>query len=77
MKRGKGSETLGGMGKRGGFFVSTYSPGDGATRYRFYSEEKGYHDEEGDFTALGFAEALAYARGRLIGFQKAVKRTVT
>lgn len=47
-----------------GFYVSTYSPGDGVTRYRFSSEPGDYFAVQADFTALGYKEACAYAIGR-------------
>jgi hypothetical protein len=50
-----------------GFYVDTYSPGDGVTRYRFTSEPRDYFASDGDFTALGLKEATAYARGRADG----------
>lgn len=48
------------------FYVNTYSPGDGITRYRFFSNAGNsyFGPENGDYTALGKKEALSYARGR-------------
>lgn len=53
--------------QRGEFYVSTYSPGDGVTRYRFSSESGDYFEMRKEFTALGFKEAMAYAKGRVDG----------
>lgn len=55
-----------------GVYVATWSPGDGATRYRFFRE--GTRTREGEwvadynqgddiFTALGRGEALVWLRG--------------
>jgi hypothetical protein len=65
-----------------GFTFGTYSPGDGVTRYRFLpllgkgmSEDPirctNYFAANGDFTALGWKEARAYATGRVHGFNHA------
>lgn len=47
--------------------VFSYSPGDGITRYRFFKSppngQNYFGPENGSYTALGFAEAIAYARG--------------
>lgn len=50
-----------------GLFIDTYSPGDGITRYRFFTEPKDYFSDNGLFTALGRKEALAFARGFCAG----------
>lgn len=54
-----------------GFTFDTYSPGDGVTRYRFtklgVDGANDYFASFGDFTALGWKEALAYATGRVHG----------
>ena len=56
-----------------GVEVATWSPGDGITRYRFFTLASrrhpndrclSYFEADGDFTALGWREAVAYARGR-------------
>lgn len=49
-----------------GLCVATWSPGDGVTRYRFFRPKPGgcdYFADEPLYTALGFKEAMAYARG--------------
>jgi len=53
-----------------GFVIDTYSPGDGATRYRFFSnagDRPDYFSGHGIYTALGWKEAEAFARGLLAG----------
>ena len=47
--------------ERVGIAVSTWSPGDGITRYRFGTE--GYDGADGDYTALGSTQAMVYLRG--------------
>ena len=60
--------------ERHGFTFDTYSPGDGVTRYRFFTVSAlgrrfgyDYFAGRGDFTALGLAEAQTYALGRCHG----------
>jgi len=53
--------------RENGFWVTTYSPGDGVTRYRFASDPGDYFAVRADFTALGLKEATAYAIGRAHG----------
>ncbi len=50
-------------------YLTTYSPGDGVTRYRFFSVPGNdyFGPSNGDFTALGLKEAVAYARGFVAG----------
>jgi hypothetical protein len=47
--------------------VETYSPGDGVTRYRFFEnaspKQTYFGPENGMYTALGFKEAVSFARG--------------
>lgn len=54
-----------------GFTFDTWAPGDGVKRYRFNALGTGgandYFASFGDFTALGWKEALAYATGRVHG----------
>ena len=47
-----------------GLYVTTYSPGDGTTRYRFSEQEGDYFAVRPEFTALGYREAYVFARGR-------------
>jgi hypothetical protein len=50
-----------------GYTVYTYSPGDGVTRYRFFKNAPAKQDyfgpDNGIYTALGYAEAEAFASG--------------
>lgn len=50
-----------------GWSVKTYSPGDGVTRYRFFYNapvgQSYFGPANGRYTALGFKEAMAFARG--------------
>lgn len=53
-----------------GLSVSTWSPGDGATRYRFHvlaNSPADYHSGSELFTALGRAEAVTFLRGFAAG----------
>ena len=47
-------------------YVATWSPGDGVTRYRFFDSPGNAYcgPANGIFTALGYREACAFARGR-------------
>jgi hypothetical protein len=57
---------------RTGVYVRTYSPGDGMTRYRFFSPDvevsEYFGPSDGMHTALGFRDAKRYALGVLQGF---------
>lgn len=50
-----------------GYSVATWSPGDGATRYRFFKNapknQTYFGPDNGIFTALGYKEAAAFALG--------------
>jgi len=52
-----------------GYVIYTYSPGDGVTRYRFFKNASPKQDyfgpDNGIYTALGYAEAEAFAQGLL------------
>lgn len=50
-----------------GLFVSTWSPGDGATRYRFHAEEADYNDGREVKTVLGRKDALLWLSGYRAG----------
>lgn len=56
-------ETLRNIAQGVGLYVSTYSPGDGVTRYRFTFEDVDYFATDGIYTALGIAEAEAFVLG--------------
>lgn len=53
--------------RRFNLYVNKYAPGDGATRYRFSTEPKGYFEDYGIFTALGVKEARVFLRGVEVG----------
>lgn len=55
--------------ERQGLYMRTYSPGDGATRYRFTRDRNsGYFGpDSGIYTALGRKEANAFLEGFLAG----------
>jgi len=55
-----------------GLHVTTYSPGDGVTRYRFSREDLDYFALGGNnsFTALGVKEADAMLDAYLYGIEK-------
>jgi len=59
-----------------GFTFDDYSPGDGVRRYRFAALGTAgagdYFASFGDFTALGWREAIAYASGRCHGWAHAI-----
>lgn len=46
-------------------WITTWSPGDGQTRYRFFNipGNSYFGPKNGIYTALGYKEALTYARG--------------
>jgi len=58
------------MASESGLYVATWSPGDGATRYRFFKNKKpvSFFRQSGLYTALGLSEAetwlSGYRRGR-------------
>jgi hypothetical protein len=52
----------------GGLTVGQWAPGDGQTRYRFFTDGDSCYDHaRGIYTALGVAEASAYVRGYMDG----------
>ena len=56
------------------FYVRTYSPGDGITRYRFFRRVDGpmsdyFGPESGIYTALGAKEAHAFAWGLVLALR--------
>lgn len=48
-----------------GLYVTTWSPGDGKTRYRFHVAPGDYHDGSDVGFALGLSEAIAWLDGWL------------
>jgi hypothetical protein len=57
-----------------GVYVDDYSPGDGVTRYRFFTEDIDYFAGDGVFTALGWGEALVFAKGLQVGENVVIKK---
>ena len=53
-----------------GFRYATYSPGDGVTRYRFFTlddDSSYFGPSNGVGTALGIREAESFVRGVMVG----------
>ena len=46
-----------------GLHIATWAPGDGVTRYRFFTKPTDYHAGDGIYTALGLKEAWCFVRG--------------
>jgi hypothetical protein len=46
-----------------GLYVATWAPGDGVTRYRFFTQPLRYDQGDGLYTALGLKEAWCFVRG--------------
>lgn len=61
-----------------GLHVASYSPGDGVTRHRVFTEPKDYFSGDGIFTALGLRELEVFLRGydrcRTQGVRKTIGR---
>jgi len=55
---------MGEVAKDHGLYISTYSPGDGLTRYRFFTnaDDDYFGPGNGIYTALGLAEARTFVR---------------
>ena len=51
-------------------FVDSYNPGDGVTRYRFFTAATDYFAGDGIFTALGRKQAVMFAKGFRAGRDK-------
>lgn len=51
-------------------YFSSYSPGDGVTRYRFFTEPTNYFAGKGIYTALGITDALTFVEGYRQGFHR-------
>lgn len=58
-----------------GLTVSTWSPGDGMTRYRFSDDGQDYFACQPLYTALGIAEAVTWFRGYASGYHAAARTT--
>jgi hypothetical protein len=52
-----------------GVYIATHAPGDGVRRYRFFATSTDFHAGDGEYTALGRAEAVTFLRGLLAGQQ--------
>ncbi len=50
-----------------GLFLTTYSPGDGVTRYRFHTKDVGHFTEQGIYTALGLQAGHTFIDGYELG----------
>jgi hypothetical protein len=50
-----------------GLHVETWSPGDGATRYRVFERPSAYHAGGELYTALGSRDLLSWVHGYLDG----------
>lgn len=50
-----------------GLHITTWSPGDGATRYRVHTESRDYHAGNELFTALGAKELDIFVQGWIAG----------
>ena len=63
--------------KEHGLYVSTWSPGDGVTRYRFFDKPGNGYFGPGDglFTALGRREAMGFVAGWVQGRKAKVAKS--
>lgn len=52
-------------------FFETYSPGDGVTRYRFFSKPSDYFSGSAIKTVLGRTRALEFADAFIFGYNAA------
>lgn len=52
-------------------YVKTYSPGDGDTRYRFFTNyADDFHSSFGVFTAVGLNQATMFLHGYIEGLRR-------
>lgn len=58
-----------------GLHIDTYAPGDGVTRYRFFTEPTDYFTGSGIYTALGHKEASVFVAGYALGYHYGSERT--
>ena len=54
-----------------GLYVAYWSPGDGATRYRFFASPSAYSAADGLYTAIGSKDAFTFLAGVATGRQLA------
>ena len=64
------------LARQDGLYVSTWSPGDGVTRYRFSLDDRDYFACRPVYTALGLAEGVTFWRGYLVGLGNAIEDAV-
>lgn len=50
-----------------GLYVATWAPGDGQTRYRFFTKSSSYDEGDGIYTALGRGDAMNFIRAYGLG----------
>lgn len=55
-----------------GLHIETWAPGDGATRYRVFTEKRDYHAGGEIFTALGIKELDIFVMGWIAHTRSAV-----
>jgi len=60
---GEGRRGLDEFAKSLGLHIETWAPGDGMTRYRFFTKPTDYHGGDGIYTARGLKEAWCFVRG--------------
>jgi hypothetical protein len=61
--------------EQAGVKVDSYSPGDGVTRYRFFTTEPAeYFGGRGIYTALGAKEAMTFIAGFAQGRDQLLER---
>lgn len=60
---GEGRGSLDKFAKSLGLHIGTWAPGDGVTRYRFFTKPSDYFSDDGIYTALGLNEAWCFVRG--------------
>lgn len=60
---GEGPAKLREVAKSVGLHIDTWAPGDGVTRYRFFTKPSDYFAGDGLYTALGLKEAWCFLRG--------------
>lgn len=53
------------LAKAAGLYVTTWRPGDGMTRYKFFTHPASYDEGDGVGRAVGRKEAVAFLRGYL------------
>lgn len=72
---GQGRGSLEQFSKSLGLHFETWAPGDGVTRYRFFTKPTDYHAGDGIYTALGRADAMRFIK--VYGLGRGAKPNVT